>query len=113
MNKDLIAFCGLDCAECEAYKAIIANDSAWQQRILEKWKVEFNAPQMTLDSVLCTGCHGTGKLCGYCSQCAVRACAMERKLATCADCSDYGCEKLVAFFKMAPQAQANLEALRK
>ena len=109
--SNLIAFCGLDCAQCEAYQATQAGDSAWQERLLEKWRVDYAAPGMTLEAVTCDGCRGprTG---GYCAECPVRACALERGLQTCADCPDYGCEKLEHFFQLAPQAKATLELLR-
>jgi hypothetical protein len=107
----LIAFCGLDCAQCEAYQATQAEDTAWQERLLEKWRVDFNSPGMTLKDIICDGCRGP-RLGGYCSECQVRACALEHGYQTCADCPDYACQKLESFFKMAPQAKATLELLR-
>ena len=38
----LVVFCGLDCAQCEAYQATQANDRAWQERILAKWRANFS-----------------------------------------------------------------------
>ena len=109
--SNLIAYCGLDCAQCEAYQATQANDSEWQERLLAKWRVDFNAPTMTLASITCDGCRGprTG---GYCAECAVRASAIGRGVQTCADCPDYACAELQKFFGMAPAAKENLELLR-
>ena len=134
--SSLIAFCGLDCAQCEAYQATQANDPAWQERIVAKWRVEYNAPQMSLKDVACDGCRGP-RLGGYCSACPVRACATgrelpfgsatlapdahevrlrrgagERGLQTCADCPEYACAELEKFFAMAPHARDTLELLR-
>ena len=110
----LIAPCGLDCAQCEAYKLTQANDMAGMEALLVKWRVEYNAPDMTLASVTCDGClAASGRVGGYCAECPVRKCAMERSFTTCAECGDYACEKLQGFWKMAPHAQANLETLRK
>jgi hypothetical protein len=60
----------------------------------------------------CDGCHSTLRLGGYCQFCSVRKCALERGFDTCAECPDFACEELQNIFIMAPQAKANLEALR-
>ena len=41
------AFCGINCLECEGYKATQANDLAWLEATLAKWQVEYNNPSMT------------------------------------------------------------------
>jgi len=114
MNQ-LIAFCGLDCAKCEAYLATQANDQAAQERVLAKWRQEFNAPNMTLADVTCDGCLAfDGRLGGYCGQCPIRACGVERMVANCAYCADYvGCEKLAGFFVQAPAAKTTLDEIRR
>ena len=113
MTNSLIAPCGLDCAQCEAYKLTQANDLAGLEALVTKWKVDFNAPDMTVKDVTCDGCMATsGRIGGYCAMCGIRACTVEHGFATCAECTDYGCEKLTAFWQNAPQAKANLEALR-
>ena len=79
----LIAPCGLDCAKCEAYTLTQANDQAGLEVLLAKWKVEFNAPDMTIKDVTCDGClAASGKVGGYCSMCEIRKCAQEKSLAT-------------------------------
>ncbi|MBN2387452.1 MAG: DUF3795 domain-containing protein [Anaerolineales bacterium] len=109
----LIAPCGLDCAQCEAYKLTQVNDLPGLAALVEKWKIEFNAPDMTLESAICDGCLATsGRLGGYCALCEIRKCAVEHRITTCAECREYGCQKLQTFWQGAPQAQANLEALR-
>jgi hypothetical protein len=108
----MIAFCGLDCAQCEAYQATQAKDLAWQQRIVDQWKKEFNA-DVDIAGVACDGCmSASGPWCAHCAECDIRACGQSRGLTTCAVCPDYACEKLQAFFAMAPGSQANLDALR-
>ena len=89
MNQ-LIAFCGLDCAKCEAYLATQANDQAAQERVLAKWRQEFNAPNMTLADVTCDGCLSlqwpTGRLLRSVPDPRVRCRAQG---ANCAYCADY------------------------
>jgi hypothetical protein len=107
----MIVFCGLDCAQCEAYQATQANDQAWQERVLAKWRTEFHMPDMPFAAVVCDGCRGA-RLGGYCGECPIRACAVSKGFETCADCPDYACPELEKILSMAPQNKANLEALR-
>ncbi len=110
----MIAFCGLDCAACPAYVATQANDIAAQERILAQWRTEFHAPDMPFEAVICDGCTpAEGRHGGYCHDCGVRACAVERGVENCAHCDDYGCDKLMAFIGNVPQMRDTLEAIRR
>lgn len=111
MSK-LIAYCGLDCSACEAYIVTQSNDEAGKLALLEKWRVEYNSPEMTISAVTCDGCHATERLGGYCLFCGVRKCAIEHGFVTCAECEEYACETLDHILSMAPQARAILEQLR-
>jgi hypothetical protein len=109
----LIAACGLDCGSCEAYLATQANDPAAKERLLAKWRVEYNSPDIPLAALTCDGCLTPGgRAGGYCVQCGIRRCVQKRQLANCSACIDYPCPILTGFWKAAPQARANLEALR-
>jgi hypothetical protein len=109
----LIAFCGLDCAQCDAYKATQANDAEAKLKILEKWRVEFDSPEMPLAAITCDGCTSSGRLGGYCADCPVRACASEKGVENCAHCDDFeACEILQGFIANIPAAQENLLAIR-
>jgi len=109
----MIAFCGLDCAACEAYQATQSGDEAAKQAVVEKWRTEFNHPDMTLADVVCDGCPGTGRLVPYCHECPIRACAVARGVANCAACEEYEtCEKLNGFLADVMVARENLEAIR-
>ena len=109
----LIAFCGLDCAGCEAYQATVAGDDAAKLELLERWRVEYDSPEMTLASVTCDGCTADGRAGGYCADCPVRACGKARGIANCAYCEDYAtCGTLQSFIADIAGAKANLEAIR-
>ena len=90
------------------------NDEAAMQAVVEKWRVEFDHPDMTLADVVCDGCSSTsGRLVSYCRQCEIRACAMEKGLENCAFCEAYEtCEKLNGFLANVAVAKENLEAIR-
>ncbi len=112
MSKPLIAACGLDCSQCEAYVATQANDLLALEAIAEKWRVEYHAPGISADTILCDGCMVEGRKIGHCAECQIRQCVVERGLQNCAACADYPCEQLTSFLKPIPQAKANLDALR-
>lgn len=42
--KDMIAYCGLDCETCDAYRAAINDDQALRERTAKKWAELNNAP---------------------------------------------------------------------
>lgn len=111
--EGMIAYCGLDCAVCPAYIATQANDLAAQEQLLAKWRVEFNSPEMDMSAVICDRCNSTGRHGGYCAFCELRACAIERGLANCAPCADYGCAKMQTITGVNEQALNTLEAIRK
>ncbi len=110
----MIAFCGLDCARCPAYVATQANDRPALEKLLAKWRVDFIAPDMPFEAVVCDGCTSLdGQHGGYCLDCPIRTCGSERGVANCAYCSDYGCDKLEAFISKSPEMRAGLEAIRR
>lgn len=109
----MIACCGLVCTDCPAYIASQANDQEALERIAAQWRQEYSAPSITVESVICDGCLGvSGRYCGHCAECEIRACVSERQLANCAHCADYSCEKLDGFFGFAPDARAVLDGIR-
>ncbi len=112
MNQ-LIAFCGLDCAACDGYKATQANDDEWKERVAAQWRVAYNAPGINTAYVTCDGCTVTaGQLGGHCAECGVRSCAVERGVANCAYCPDYEtCETVQGFLKFVPDAKVILDKI--
>jgi hypothetical protein len=111
--EPMIAYCGLVCTDCPAYIATRADDRAALERVAAQWREEFNAPNITVESVLCDGCLGaTGHKCGHCAECEIRACAMGRGVANCAYCADYGCQIIEGFFGFVPDARARLDSIR-
>jgi hypothetical protein len=108
----LIAACGLDCAQCEAYQATQAHDLLALEAVAEKWSKQYNAPGMTAESILCDGCMLEGRKIGHCAECQIRGCVAARGLQNCAACPEYACQLLSAFLQPIPQARTNLDSLR-
>jgi len=112
MNK-MIAYCGLVCTDCPAYIATQADDQAALEKVAAQWREEFNAPDITVEWVICDGCWIGERKCGHCFECEIRACAVERGIVNCAHCAEYACDKLKGFFGFAPEAQAVLDEIRR
>ena len=109
----LYAYCGLDCVTCEAYTATQAGDKAAQLDLLARWREEYDSPEMTIEAVTCDGCTSQGRLGGYCNECPVRACGLEKRVENCAHCDAFeGCELLSEFIAQIPAARNNLAAIR-
>lgn len=113
MDK-IIAYCGLLCDSCPAYIATQADDRAALEEVAARWREEYNAPDITVESVICDGCLAdSGRHCGHWFECEVRACGQARSVVNCAHCPAYPCEKLEGFFDLAPQARAVLDEVRR
>jgi len=112
MDK-MIAYCGLDCAQCPAYQATQANDRESLEKTAAMWREQFNSPYITADNIVCDGCMQDERLSGYCSMCKIRACASDKGITTCAPCPEYKvCEDLAEFHAHAPEAKSVLDGLR-
>lgn len=109
--EKLISACGLDCAECDARKATLANDNELREAVAKKWSQAYGA-ELTAAHINCTGCLEAGAKFSHCNECDYRACVRSKGLKNCAECSDYPCEMISAFFQQVPFAKANLDALR-
>jgi hypothetical protein len=108
----MIAFCGLDCEQCEASVATRNNDDALRAKVASEWTTLYNAP-IRPEDINCTGCQSAGVKTYYCDQlCEIRKCATTKSVRTCGDCADYSCSMLDEILRAAPQAKANLDALR-
>jgi len=109
---NIIGVCGITCSKCPAYLATQANDRAALERVAAEWSKMFHA-SIAPEDCICDGCLSTTeRLSGYCHECRIRACGIERGVVSCAYCDDYGCEKMVSFVANVPEAKMTLEVLR-
>ncbi len=108
----MIAFCGLDCEQCEAFIATRKDDDALRAAVAERWARQYGAP-IKPEHINCTGCSSAGVRTYHCEQlCEVRKCAVRRSVGTCAECTDFPCGPLEKILAQAPQARKALEELR-
>lgn len=110
---ELIAYCGLDCAKCEARRATLDNDDALRETVARKWS-ELNGVEITPSMINCIGCCVDGVKTPYCeSMCQIRQCAMGRQVETCGRCAENGaCDKLGQITAHNAEARRNLSAIR-
>jgi len=112
MDK-MIAYCGLVCTDCDAFKAMQNNDDRLRRELAEKWAKEYNHPFKPED-INCDGClPDTPKAIGHLTMCAVRKCGMAKGVKNCGLCAEYSCDKTEEFFKMVPACKTMLDAVRK
>lgn len=108
MTEPIIAFCGLVCNECPAWRGLARTGEEERARLAQEWSTP--AFPLTAKDLDCEGCIGPDdQLVAFCRDCDIRRCGTEREVLNCAHCPDYPCEKLE---KTAPAAKRRLEQLR-
>jgi hypothetical protein len=108
----MIGYCGLICTGCEAYVATQAEDMDALARMAEESSEQFGI-EMTAADAMCDGCVATtGRRIPYCHECAIRLCAIQRHIETCAHCDDYACERIEAFSEPGSPRRATLDEIR-
>jgi hypothetical protein len=110
--SDMIAYCGLNCEECKAFKATETGNLEWKKQMAKHWsdQSEFKFKPEDVD---CHGCK-SDVISGFCRRlCLIRPCAMEKKFKNCAHCDDHPCEELKEYLSTDPVATRNLQEIRK
>lgn len=115
---ELIACCGLACHTCPIYLATRQENKTEQTRmrieISQLLKAQYGMNFQPEDISDCDGCRTEGgRLFSGCKNCLIRECAREKRLASCADCAEYACERLKAFFSSEPTAKLRLDEMRR
>jgi hypothetical protein len=108
----MIAYCGLDCSQCDGYLATQAGDEEGLAKVAQKWSQQFHAEVMP-EHVVCDGCKSSGRKSFHCANtCEIRKCAVARDVGTCIECRDFACKPLEFVLNFAPQARENLDKLK-
>jgi Protein of unknown function (DUF3795) len=110
--EKLIACCGLNCATCDARIATINNDDELRKATAEKWRVAYNATNLSYEMINCTGCREEGVKFAHCAECQIRNCVQAKGFDTCGDCLEMGnCTIVAGVHKYVPEAITNLKNL--
>ncbi len=107
----MIAYCGLDCSECDAYLATKENNDSKKNETAKKWSQMYKH-DIKPEQINCDGCKSSVMKFFHCENCEIRQCCISKGVEHCAACENYTCDTLAAFIKLAPQAGAALEKLR-
>ncbi len=86
---EILTRCGFRCDICPAYEKNI-EDPEDLTTVRSGWRAYFGF-DIPEDRIACVGCMNEGRHAD--ADCPVRPCAVERRMRTCADCPDFGCEK--------------------
>ena len=95
-RRKLAAPCGLYCGACSTYIARKRGDeaalTAVAKRVAENrgWTIK---PE---EDLVCAGCLSS-QLAIFCRRCAMRACAFEKGITYCSQCSDFPCQIIIDF----------------
>lgn len=104
--------CGLNCLACPAFKATKDNDDDARRTVAADWSKLYKS-DIKPEDINCKGCNSSEQpLFHYCQICEIRSCAQGLGFVTCAECNQYACDKLSAFFGFAPEAKNTLDRIR-
>jgi len=107
--KQLIACCGIDCETCDARIATVANDNELREKTAEKWRVMYQVPDITAETINCMGCRVDGVKIGHHSECEIYKCVQTKGFDTCGDCEELETCEIVGFvIQNVPGAKENL-----
>jgi len=114
MMDNRIAYCGLDCEQCDAYLATVRDDQALREKTAKRWS-ELNGVLILPEHINCEGCRADGVKTVYCdSLCPIRKCALQKGVTTCGDCPGMEtCPTVGAVLDNAPAARENLNRKEK
>ena len=107
--KQLIACCGLDCENCDARIATLADDNELRENTAKKWRVMYNSPEITAESINCLGCRTDGVKIGHCNDCEIRNCVKATSFVTCGDCNELDTCQINFVLQHIPDAKENLK----
>lgn len=96
-DTTLVGACGLFCGTCLIYTATILDIKNLKLQLAKEIFIAEN-PEGNISKIKCFGCHGNKDL-HWSPRCKILRCTTEKNILTCAECSEFACEKLVSFYK--------------
>jgi len=96
--NQMMAYCGLMCDECPAYKATVNNNDELRKKTAGQWSKMFNT-DILADQINCLGCRSEVHF-AHCGICKVRACNLENSSVTAANVMPSAAIKKISFWIM-------------
>jgi len=93
---NLVAPCGLYCGACSTYVARKRGDEEALDTMAKRITEHLGVMIKPEDDLICNGCLSS-QVAVFCRRCALRACAIEKKVTYCVQCSDFPCQILTDF----------------
>ena len=94
-QKNLIACCGLYCGACPIYDTGKRGDLKHLGQIARAM-ADYLGRAVEVSDLACEGCLSE-VVAAHCRDCALRACALGKGLACCAECPDFPCQRIMDF----------------
>ncbi|UCH11238.1 MAG: DUF3795 domain-containing protein [Fidelibacterota bacterium] len=107
-----LGYCSYNCEQkCKVFAATMQNDMAAKVELAKRWS-ERNKREILPEQVFCYGCRDTTEVPGsFKEDCTVRQCAQDKRVTTCAHCSDFAeCDK--ELWTEWPGIRAQVQAIR-
>ncbi len=108
--SEIMAYCGLLCNNCLAYKATVADDMSMREKTAEQWSRMYNV-EIKPEDINCLGCN-SDVLVGHCKVCEIRSCAREKGMENCGKCESFVCSKVEGILKHDESARERLSSVR-
>jgi Protein of unknown function (DUF3795) len=108
MVEEILTRCGYRCDLCLAYQPNVEADPSNQQTLSDGWHKYFGF-RIPAEQIVCDGCMSEDPQL-IDRECPVRPCVLDRALASCAQCPEYGCERLVERFVVYEEVAARMGA---
>jgi len=83
----MLAYCGIDCSKCPAYRGTVEGDVS----LLEEAARSFSNGAFEAEEWVCLGCPPADQqfIAKFCASCGVRSCAVGHGVQNCAACDDF------------------------
>jgi hypothetical protein len=106
---EILTRCGYRCDLCLAYRPNVEANPLNRQVLSDGWFLYFGF-RIPPEGILCDGCMAVNP-CLIDQACPVRPCVIERGLRNCAECSDFGCERLAQRLVVYEDIAAHMDVL--
>lgn len=95
--NELVAYCGINCADCQLYIATMNNDTQLKKEISLRWGKLYNRT-FDIEDMQCYGCK-SGKKIFLSKKCDITPCNINKGNDTCRQCENYPCERIIKFYE--------------